>query len=59
MDLSRGLGDVYKRQVVDNGGKIRIFYLSVENQLNKRVVIYCIRKQDTGSTPVISTIKIW
>jgi len=32
------------------------FYLSVENQLNKRVVIYSYREQDTGSTPVFSTI---
>jgi len=31
------------------------FYLSVENQLNKRVVRLWYDEQDTGSTPVTST----
>ena len=29
--------------------------MSIENQLNKRVVTYSYREQDTGSTPVFST----
>jgi len=41
---------------VGSNGKIRTLYLLIENQSNKRVVTYSYREQDTGSTPVFSTI---